>query len=540
MWNVLMVSSDPSIHSNLKLQKEERLIRKCLEISRSGDVEINFEVLPAATVDDLAEKLLVSTAKGLHFDIVHFSGHCSVEQQLVQLIFHELYLQHGADVFKRLRSNNHSVKGVQELAMQVVTFLESQATSFMDEWEEQTNMVEFDDDEPLGESGSRSRSRSFDSFERKTSNVCKRSRSLDPAQRPLKRNEDASLLISNSFNEPEPEGDPLVLRLPDVNHTTKDIVLTKDKILNAGVGSLAFETEEHKAMNFVGVKAFANLLSPYPIGCVLINACHALLVCEEILSVGVPMAICCKGRMSDCSALQFSAGFYGALAAGHCIERCFREGRHRIEIHALRKMPEPGGNSNALVSMPRRKPNGELEDEHHRMCLFRANGNMKLSHVSVRRHHQVLSENSNLKSMIKEGMKLLGEKDLEIASLRRELDALRKASSIKLDQRPNRVRLKRNRTESKVAATWKENSKPETARKMQNARNAPSTAQKNPQVFSAGNLPSEENKEKLQKKKKVFVTTTSAFGSSVPRFSDSSKDPLRYESAVSPKTKTSF
>ncbi|GBG34168.1 Hypothetical Protein FCC1311_103922 [Hondaea fermentalgiana] len=456
-WDVLMVSSDPSAHQRLKLQAEERAIRQSISLAEHGrHVDINLDVLPAATADDLAKRLLWKSSQGSSYDVIHFSGHCDVDNHLVRLIFSELHRQHGPEVVRRFQSSSASVSGIHELAAQVTKHLESQAMYFMDEI-----------DVPSLSSSARSITAAESSIEAVVETHSK-SRSLTPDFRLIHRAQtkaiipadaeqrvgEQRLLVFSQASEgpadpsqmagnggPSRPGtpdstsvevwndhDPLVLRLPDGGpHATKDIVLTKSQILDAGVGSLAFEMGGGPGMNFVSAKAFADLVSPYALDlqCILLNACHSQLACEQLLAVGIPLAICARGKMSDASALHFSRGFYEALAYGESVERAFVEGQNRMSVNDRRRYhPGPAGHPTTALAqqharfahaMPHPHPHPDHVDV---VCLFRASGSMRLSPVSVRRHHDMDSENKSLRRMIQEGIWLLGTKDREIQELR--------------------------------------------------------------------------------------------------------------------------
>jgi len=468
-WDILMVSADPTTNHKLKLQAEERAIRQSL--SRAPhEVDITLDVLPAATIDDVAEKLLWKTSNGSFYDIIHFSGHCDQQHSMVRLICSELDKQHGTEVGTRFRSSKDRMKCVHELAMQVSQHLETQAGMYMDELKKKPQSGENEEkietagnvDVSVGQAQGkkcegRGRSKSVDNSMDYLPSQEQGPRSAPPSPRKgeasknnedmvsISRNvdvlveqrvqEDRDMLVFSHGSPPEKqvhqpdeiisnEHDSLVLRLPDYTETpnkTKDIVLTKSQILDAGVGSLAFETHETHGnpygINFVGAKAFASLIAPYALDlqCVLLNACHSLLVCEQILAAGIPLAICSQGRISDRNALHFSRGFYEALAIGAALERAFLEGENRMNVHKSPKM---------YASHTVARPHTHHEEE-GKVCLMRANGMLQLSKTSARQHHTLGAENKKLKSVIQEGFRLLNEKDKEIEELRKQLEKIK-------------------------------------------------------------------------------------------------------------------
>mmetsp|Transcript_12701 Transcript_12701/g.23595 ORF Transcript_12701/g.23595 Transcript_12701/m.23595 type:complete len:783 (-) Transcript_12701:68-2416(-) len=274
------------------------------------------------------------------------------------------------------------------------------------------------------------------------------------------KNPSKQLLVFSHGEEDAPvdemytDSDSLVLRLPDVGMgcahghdlkslPTKDIVLTKLQILDAGVGSLAFESNgDTPGMNFVGPKAFAALLSPYAldIGCVLLNACNSILLSEQILSVGIPFSVCSEGRMEDVSALHFSRGFYEAIGQGHDIERAFVEGRNRVSVHE-KSSHDKLKRLTAMVQSGR----GVVIEPDSKMCLLRAHGRMLLNPVAVRKHHMIGHENVRLRAVIKEGVKLLDKKDSEIQQLKEKVARLKAERERTSGERRERARVRDNK-----------------------------------------------------------------------------------------------
>ena len=89
----------------------------------------------------------------------------------------------------------------------------------------------------------------------------------------------------------------------------EDLVGNRERISPAGLAGL-----------------FANKAAPPgSIECVVFNACHSI-------STGAPTSkliartVAMEGRLSDAGALEFSRGFYDALAAGRSVDEAFEEG----------------------------------------------------------------------------------------------------------------------------------------------------------------------------------------------------------------------
>lgn len=92
----------------------------------------------------------------------------------------------------------------------------------------------------------------------------------------------------------------------------------------------------------VPAKALANLLKHYapPIKCVLLNACYTLAQ-AKLLKGAVRVVIAMKTGISDEAAIEFSKGFYDALAAGKSARLAFDEGRRCIELEGLAEEKTP-------------------------------------------------------------------------------------------------------------------------------------------------------------------------------------------------------
>lgn len=89
-------------------------------------------------------------------------------------------------------------------------------------------------------------------------------------------------------------------------------------------------------------EALAEFLSSYspPISCVVLNACDSIAQ-GELLSLGIPYAVGFRGSITDEAALEFSRGFYDALAAGKDVEDAFREGSLCVKLTGLTGDFEP-------------------------------------------------------------------------------------------------------------------------------------------------------------------------------------------------------
>lgn len=71
-----------------------------------------------------------------------------------------------------------------------------------------------------------------------------------------------------------------------------------------------------------------------PLTCVVLNACWSDVHAPD-LSLGVPYVIAMRGRIDDAAAIEFTRGFYVALAAGADIPTAFEKGRNRIDLKDL-------------------------------------------------------------------------------------------------------------------------------------------------------------------------------------------------------------
>ncbi len=74
-------------------------------------------------------------------------------------------------------------------------------------------------------------------------------------------------------------------------------------------------------------KALAALFQVYspPLQCVILNACYSISQ-GRLISLGVPFTIAMEGSVTDEAAIEFSRGFYDAIAAGRSIDFAYGEG----------------------------------------------------------------------------------------------------------------------------------------------------------------------------------------------------------------------
>jgi tetratricopeptide (TPR) repeat protein len=102
-------------------------------------------------------------------------------------------------------------------------------------------------------------------------------------------------------------------------------------------GGLIFEDERGEPVE-IPYTALAALLGRYapPSGrlrCVILNA-HWSITTDAPAAMHVPVTIVMQGPLCDQGALEFSRGFYDALAAGHDFAKAYEEGRLCVELAA--------------------------------------------------------------------------------------------------------------------------------------------------------------------------------------------------------------
>lgn len=113
--------------------------------------------------------------------------------------------------------------------------------------------------------------------------------------------------------------------------------------------------DERGEPHLVPPDALAELLSAHspPIECVLLNACYTDIQ-GQLISLGVPYTIAISGAISDAAAIEFSRGFYDAIAAGRDFEFAFQEGHRAVRLMNLSDGFTP-------VLYKETKPPGETE-----------------------------------------------------------------------------------------------------------------------------------------------------------------------------------
>jgi hypothetical protein len=198
------------------------------------------------------------------------------------------------------------------------------------------------------------------------------------------------------------------------------------------VGSLAFEGD-HGHMAHVSPYTFAALLANHcpPLQCVILNACGGHIQGEILASV-VPQTVCFSGRISDKESLIFSRGFYDSIAQGHPVNRAFREGSSRMELHALspgvpqRKEQVYGGGVLPLVTLLK---NDRLYRALHDSCVETVSqAILEKDAKLIADNACLLEENNKLRSLITYGMELLQNKDKDLDAMRRALTMLAASS----------------------------------------------------------------------------------------------------------------
>lgn len=79
-------------------------------------------------------------------------------------------------------------------------------------------------------------------------------------------------------------------------------------------------------------QALGNMLAAHKaVECVVLNACFSSTHVESSLT-DVDYSILMDGPISDAGAMEFSRGFYDAVAAGKSIDFAFGEGCRRIDL----------------------------------------------------------------------------------------------------------------------------------------------------------------------------------------------------------------
>jgi hypothetical protein len=76
-------------------------------------------------------------------------------------------------------------------------------------------------------------------------------------------------------------------------------------------------------------RLFAQALAKYPVKCVVLNACSSIANLTDPIS---PITIGMDAAIADEAAVEFSRGFYDALANGKNFSRAFDEGRTALKL----------------------------------------------------------------------------------------------------------------------------------------------------------------------------------------------------------------
>jgi hypothetical protein len=96
-------------------------------------------------------------------------------------------------------------------------------------------------------------------------------------------------------------------------------------------GSLAVENE-HGFATYADPAGLASLLGgfAYCVRCVIVNACHSLVLAEAI-NEEIDYVIGMRSEILDTASVQFSVGFYQGLFAGRSVPDAFRQGRDLVQ-----------------------------------------------------------------------------------------------------------------------------------------------------------------------------------------------------------------
>jgi hypothetical protein len=84
------------------------------------------------------------------------------------------------------------------------------------------------------------------------------------------------------------------------------------------------------AADEVSMDAFAKALANYPVKCVVLNACSSIANLTDPIS---PITIGMDAAIADEAAVEFSRGFYDALANGRSFPRAFDEGKTALKLN---------------------------------------------------------------------------------------------------------------------------------------------------------------------------------------------------------------
>eukprot|EP00941_MAST-03F_sp_MAST-3F-sp1_P005497 g5497.t1 len=390
-FRILLVFCSPKHVHHLRLQQEERLIRKAL--ARAPQREFfDFKVLPSATIDDLAEALLADD-----YHIVHFSGHADILHHVRQNILEKFKESFGASAMEKIYKDSAALAAVNGAATDAANCIESAVRHTA------TQVGGVDATQSMRVS----------SLPQALPAVAQNS---EPCEKALCRrgNHNVKLDMNVTVNVSDKEKD------------TMKISMNCTELLGSGVGSLAFEDEEGRP-HFIDPKKFADLLAANapPLQCVVLNACGSSLA-GSILHNKLPFTVCTSGSLSDQDALRWSSGFYSAIGAGHGIERAYIEGCQRVALHAP---PKRTASSNEKESANREMDSNNSENEAVLSGSTILLHNKELTHawrqsdtpvlLGLREENRRLRlEKQKMEKMIHDGMRLLVHKEKELRELK--------------------------------------------------------------------------------------------------------------------------
>jgi hypothetical protein len=100
-----------------------------------------------------------------------------------------------------------------------------------------------------------------------------------------------------------------------------------------GAGAANDQEDARGEPHLTPPEALAEFLGDYspPIECVLLNACRTGFQ-GELISLGVPYTIGISGSITDEAAMEFTRGFYDAIAAGKDFEFAFQEAYRTVRL----------------------------------------------------------------------------------------------------------------------------------------------------------------------------------------------------------------
>ena len=281
----------------MRLQSEERAIRNSI-LNGKFRGRIHLDVLPAATIDDLARTLLSKS-----FDVIHFSGHADRNGHLTRFILDLFTKKHGPEAFDHLRSDPVALERIRGEVEKLIGKVEHNCAGYAD---------------------------------------------------------DASLaILSDLLQGTHSISIPALVRTPSASDAHRDLgvscQVSVQQLVEMGTGSLALENEGGEA-SFLRPQDLASLLCAYaPLKVLLLNACGSALH-GHIVSQVAPMTVCVGRKISDPEAVNFSRGFYEALGEGIAFERSFQQGMFRVAVHSLDAGVPPRPSSPFLSLAPSPTP----------------------------------------------------------------------------------------------------------------------------------------------------------------------------------------